>query len=76
VTGLLYSMIASLDGRVAHADGRFDWAGPDEELHRFVVDQERSVGTCLCGRRTYEVMRCWEDMGVGPPGSERGDAGI
>lgn len=64
---LLHSMIGSLDGRVADADGRFDRAGPDEELHRFIDDQERSVGTYLCGRRMYEVMRSWENVGEGVP---------
>lgn len=73
---LLYSMIASLDGRVADADGRFDWARPDDELHRFIDDQERSVGTYLYGRRMYEVMRFWEDVGEGLPGPEREYAGI
>lgn len=73
---LLYSMIASLDGRVADADGRFDWARPDEELHRFIDDQERSVGTYLYGRRMYEVMRFWESVGEGLPTPEREYADI
>ena len=29
---------------------------PDEELHAFVNDLERTVGTHLYGRRMYEVM--------------------
>jgi len=57
---LLYSSIVSLDGFVADADGSFDWAAPDEEVHRFVNDLERRVGTYLYGRRMYEVMRSWE----------------
>jgi dihydrofolate reductase len=57
---LIYSTIASLDGYVADADGNFDWAAPDEEVHRFVNDLERPIGTCLYGRRMYEVMRFWE----------------
>ena len=56
---LIYSAITSLDGYVADEDGNFDWAAPDEELHRFVNDQERSVGTYLYGRRMYEVMAYW-----------------
>jgi dihydrofolate reductase len=63
---LIYSAIASLDGYVADAQGRFDWAMPDEELHAFVNDQERPVGTYLYGRRMYEVMRVWETMDTGP----------
>ena len=57
---LIYSAIASLDGYVADADGNFDWAQPDEEVHAFVNDLERPVGTYLYGRRMYEVMVFWE----------------
>jgi dihydrofolate reductase len=57
---LIYSAITSLDGYVADEDGHFDWAAPDEEVHRFVNDVERPVGTYLYGRRLYEVMVYWE----------------
>jgi dihydrofolate reductase len=60
VAMLIYSAITSLDGFVADRDGRFDWAAPDEELHRFVNDLERPVGTYLYGRRMYETMVYWE----------------
>ena len=57
---LIYSVIASLDGYVADEDGNFDWAEPGEEVHRFVNDLERPVGTYLYGRRMYDVMSVWE----------------
>ena len=57
---LIYSAITSLDGYVADEDGNFEWAAPDEEVHAFVNDLERSVGTYLYGRRIYEVMVVWE----------------
>jgi dihydrofolate reductase len=57
---LVYGAIASLDGYVNDASGGFDWAAPDEEVHQFVNDLERPVGTYLYGRRMYEVMRYWE----------------
>src|SRR2546423_13451814 len=57
---LIYTAIMSLDGYVADAKGNFDWAAPDEEVHRFVNDLERSVGTYLYGRRMYEVMQFWD----------------
>jgi dihydrofolate reductase len=57
---LIYSAIASLDGYIADEEGNFDWAAPDEEVHTFVNDLERPVGTYLYGRRMYEVMRAWE----------------
>jgi dihydrofolate reductase len=60
VAKLIYSAIASLDGYVADAAGSFDWAAPDAEVHAFVNDLERPIGTYLYGRRMYEVMRYWE----------------
>ena len=57
---LIYSAIASLDGYIADEDGNFDWAAPDEEVHTFINDLERPVGTYLFGRRMYEVMVGWE----------------
>jgi dihydrofolate reductase len=57
---LIYSMITSLDGYVSDADGDFGWGTPDEELHRFVDELSRSIGTYLYGRRMYETMVFWE----------------
>ncbi len=57
---LIYSTIASLDGYIEDADGNFDWAKPDEEVHAFVNDLERPIGTYLYGRRMYETMVYWE----------------
>jgi dihydrofolate reductase len=57
---LIYSAIMSLDGYIADADGGFEWAAPDEEVHAFVNELERPVGTYLYGRRMYETMRYWE----------------
>jgi dihydrofolate reductase len=62
VAKLIYSAITSLDGYVADEDGNFDWAEPDEEMHTFVNELERRVGTYLYGRRMYEVMCAWETM--------------
>jgi dihydrofolate reductase len=60
VAKLIYSAIASLDGYVADEDGNFDWAAPDEEVHTFINDLQRPVGTYLYGRRLYETMVGWE----------------
>ena len=59
---LIYSAITSLDGYVADRSGNFDWGEPDEEVHRFINDFQRSIGTYLYGRRLYEVMLAWEAM--------------
>ena len=63
---LIYSPIASLDGYVEDEQGTFDWAAPDDEVHAFVNDLERSVGTHLYGRRMYETMVFWETVSTGP----------
>ena len=60
VANLIYSAITLLDGYVADEDGNFDWTAPDEEVHTFVNDLERPLGTYLYGRRMYEVMVAWE----------------
>jgi dihydrofolate reductase len=60
VVKLIYSAITSLDGYIEDEQGNFDWAMPDEEVHAFVNDLERSVGTYLYGRRMYETMVYWE----------------
>ncbi len=60
MTNLIYSAIASLDGYIEDEQGRFEWAAPDEEVHSFVNDLERRVGTYLYGRRMYETMVYWE----------------
>jgi dihydrofolate reductase len=57
---LIYSAIASLDGYIADEDGNFDWAVPDEEVHTFINDLDRPLGTYLYGRRLYETMVSWE----------------
>jgi dihydrofolate reductase len=66
MASLIYSTIASLDGYIADEDGNFDWAAPDEEVHTFINELERSIGTYLLGRRMYEVLAYWDD----PPALE------
>jgi dihydrofolate reductase len=57
---LIYSAITSFDGYTVDADGSFDWAAPDEQVHAFVNELERTVGTYLYGRRMYETMKVWQ----------------
>ena len=58
---LIYSALTSLDGYIADEEGNFDWAVPDEEVHAFINDLVRPVGTHLYGRRMYEMMIGWEN---------------
>jgi dihydrofolate reductase len=58
---LIYTAITSLDGYTADQDGQFEWAAPSEDVHAFVNQLERPIGTYLYGRRLYEVMVAWEN---------------
>jgi dihydrofolate reductase len=58
---LMYSAITSFDGYVNDEEGGFGWAKPDQEVHSYVNELERPIGTYLYGRRLYEVMRYWQD---------------
>lgn len=60
MANLIYSAIMSLDGYIADKDDNFDWAMPDEEVHRFINDLERGASTYLFGRQMYETMAVWE----------------
>jgi dihydrofolate reductase len=62
---LIYSAIASVDGYIEDEQGKFDWAAPGEEVHAFVNDLERPIGTYLYGRRMYETMVYWETVSTG-----------
>jgi dihydrofolate reductase len=61
MASLIYTAIASLDGYIEDESGKFGWAEPDEEVHSFVNDLARPVGTYLLGRRMYEVLAYWDD---------------
>ena len=63
---LTYLTLASLDGYTEDESGGFGWAKPSDEVHAFVNDLARSVGTNLYGRRMYETMTPWETW----PGDE------
>ncbi|HEX6417027.1 MAG TPA: dihydrofolate reductase family protein [Acidimicrobiales bacterium] len=66
---LTYTAITSLDGYIEDEAGGFDWAVPDREVHAFVNDLERPVGTYLYGRQMYETMAVWQTVGLEPAGT-------
>jgi dihydrofolate reductase len=61
---LIDTAITSLDGYVNDKESAFDWAAPDPDVHSFVNDLERPIGTYLYGRRLYETMVYWETAGL------------
>ena len=62
MANLIYAALTSLDGYIEDDEGSFEWAAPDEEVHAFVNDLERPIGTYLYGRRMYETMVFWETV--------------
>ncbi len=63
---VIYSMGVSLDGFIVGPRGDFDWTEPDEEVFRFVTEEEQKVGVHLLGRRLYETMLYWETADQDP----------
>jgi dihydrofolate reductase len=59
---LIYLITTSLDGYATDKDGNFNWAMPSEEVHFFVNDALRNVGTVLMGRKLYETMKVWDEI--------------
>ena len=54
-----------LDPYVEDEDGWFDWAAPGDEVHEFVNDLARPIGTYLYGRRMNETTVFWETVSKG-----------
>jgi dihydrofolate reductase len=63
---LICTALTSLDGYIADEHGDFDWAAPDGDVHAFINDLERPIGTYLYGRRLYEAMVYWETAAAQP----------
>ena len=63
---LIYSMITSLDGYAAAAEGDLGHGADDEEVHTFIDEVFRPVRTYLYGRRMYETMVFWETAHAAP----------
>jgi dihydrofolate reductase len=55
---LIYITNTSLDGYVEDETGDFDWVISDQ-VHAFITELLRPIGTYLCGRRLYETMAYW-----------------
>jgi dihydrofolate reductase len=67
---LIYAAICSLDLYINDANGSFEWAAPDEQVHAFINDKERAVGAYLLGRAMYDVLKVWDTFGSDPESSK------
>ena len=59
---LIYAMITSLDGYTEANEGGIGSSSDDPEVHSFIGEAFRHVGTYLYGRRMYETMVFWETV--------------
>ena len=64
--GQAHLLITSLDGYAEAAEGDLGRGAEDEEVHTFIGDLFRPVGTYLYGRRMYETMVFWETAHTEP----------
>ena len=53
---LIFGLQQSLDGYVDHLEMR-----PGPALFRHFVEHVRDLAGCVYGRRTYEIMRYWDE---------------
>ena len=67
---LIYITNTSLDGYVEDETGAFDWVIPDQ-VHGFITELLRPIGTLLCGRRLYETMAYWNSPAESYPPEQR-----
>ncbi len=67
---LIYITNTSLDGYVEDQTGAFDWINPDQ-VHDFITEIVRPIGTYLYGRRLYETMAYWDAPVEGYPPQHR-----
>ena len=56
---LIYITNMSLDGYIEDETGAFDWLNADQ-VHEFITELVRPMGTYLYGRRLYETMAYWD----------------
>ena len=62
---LVQTSNVSLDGYMYDENRNFDFGEPSEEVHAFINDLERPLGTYLYGRKLYETMAVWETIDAG-----------
>lgn len=70
---LLLSMMVSLDGMIARADGDLSWFRSDEQFETEMLTLLRSVDAMLFGRVSYEILASyWPTAGAPAAGGAPG----
>jgi dihydrofolate reductase len=59
---LTYGALASLDGFIEDEQGQFDWAQPEEDVHRYINALEAKNAVFLYGRKLFQTMVWWESQ--------------
>jgi len=59
---LIYTALMSLDGFISDDVGNFDWAEPQEDVHRYINILEDKINLVLYGRKMYEILSVWENI--------------
>jgi dihydrofolate reductase len=67
---LIYITSMSLDGYMEDDAGAIDWVNADQ-VHEFITDLVRPIGTYLSGRRLHETMAYWDGPVDGYPPEHR-----
>jgi dihydrofolate reductase len=63
---LIYPQLVTLDGYVGGPKGELDWHVTTPDMHAVFNALQLSYGGYAMGRRTYEVMRGWDELGARP----------
>ena len=63
---LISQSLVTLDGYVGGPEGELDWHIIDPAMHAVFNAAQRDIGAYVMGRKTYEVMRGWDDLGSKP----------
>ena len=66
---IIYQTLVSLDGFVSGPNGELDWHVVTEDMHRVYNEEQKRFESYIFGRRTYEVMRFWDDPKLLEPDS-------
>jgi dihydrofolate reductase len=59
---LIYTALMSLDGYISDDVGNFDWAEPQEDVHRYINTLGHKLSLVLYGRKMYEILSVWENI--------------